>query len=1220
MRILSLQFRNLNSLKGDHQIDFQKAPLADTGLFAITGPTGAGKTTILDTITLALYGRAARYDRGLPTEVMSRHTGDCFAEVQFLSQSRAYGARWDLRRARKKPEGALQPVKRFVYDVASREPIVTKTKEVEAWIEEQTGLDYARFLRSVLLAQGEFTAFLKASDKERGQLLEKITGMEFYAELSQLAHEVVREKQRAIDEQKSRLRDIEVFTAEERETKLAERKKAQEHRDALKHSLEHERERLKHLEALATLAARQQALAKDRTRLDEDFKAARKWRDRWERHRQLEPHADRIRRYREVLDRIQTVTREKQELQVQSDRLEKGLVQSEKQVKAARSRVEATEKSLVEIRKLIDLVVPLDTERALRGEEKEAAETRLVEKRQRLDKLEGEQAAQRTLLEQCTARETELEDWLRRHSADASLGKSVETWLQLFDQLEAQASQIEKRARDDKALTQRHHDLQKSLQEGRAVQSAATADSKVSNQALAKLESNLKGMLGDRSPAAWEREAREVREQRILWRSILDDSLQIQKLQQSRRRSAQTREEHSARLSQTRQAHQEGEIARKKASETRNLRREVVQRGREIQALRQALEDGEPCAVCGSTDHPWHARKETIAEEKALTEAETQLAEIQAEQEKHLREITHLTVLLESLDIADSALQEEMHRLECQFASRQNSEPAFRHHETEKIRAHLNDLENRQKDQDERLSQIRQLEERLGEARRSRDQRQHKLQQVDLEISELIGKAQELETQIEANAAEQRVAEKAYQQAFSELQKSLPPSESPLETLGALKAFLTDLREKAERYEQQSRQADAVRVKRTRAADTLKSFSQQLAQRQETAGEQTRGLAALQKQMEKLEAEHRRLVGDRVPLEERRSLEAALKANQEALETAESARQQAKTDTETARSMRLKLEQEARQLQEVSESLTAELATIAAELDFPDLNGLLDAHLPSDEARVLAERERALRDRELRLQTALTQCTEEEHSLRERLRGVASQPPDPRDMDLTEVRPRLQELEKELEAATETHWNLKQLLSQDGARRKQIASAIAQLERMETEGNRWQQLDALIGSADGSLFSRFAQSLTLKRLIHLANVHLTSLTDRYRIQCAPDAMLEIQVIDRYQANTVRSMQSLSGGEGFLASLAMALGLAEIAGSRGQIESLFIDEGFGTLDADSLEIAIRALERLQAQNKTIGVISHTALLQERIRCQIQVHRGRGGNSRLSVSEG
>jgi exonuclease SbcC len=163
-------------------------------------------------------------------------------------------------------------------------------------------------------------------------------------------------------------------------------------------------------------------------------------------------------------------------------------------------------------------------------------------------------------------------------------------------------------------------------------------------------------------------------------------------------------------------------------------------------------------------------------------------------------------------------------------------------------------------------------------------------------------------------------------------------------------------------------------------------------------------------------------------------------------------------------------------------------------------------------------------------------------------------------------------------------------------------------------------LSDLIGSADGSLFARFAQSLTLERLTGLANRHLAQLNPRYsirRIREADAEDLELEIVDHYQADVARPTRSLSGGESFLASLALALGLSELASGRTSIESLFIDEGFGTLDADALEVALSALETLQARGKTIGVISHILAMQERIVAQIKIHKESGGHSSLTV---
>jgi exonuclease SbcC len=189
--------------------------------------------------------------------------------------------------------------------------------------------------------------------------------------------------------------------------------------------------------------------------------------------------------------------------------------------------------------------------------------------------------------------------------------------------------------------------------------------------------------------------------------------------------------------------------------------------------------------------------------------------------------------------------------------------------------------------------------------------------------------------------------------------------------------------------------------------------------------------------------------------------------------------------------------------------------------------------------------------------------------------------------------------------------------SDDAARQRRDTGG-AELQAAEAEALRWGRLKELIGSADGAKFSRFAQSLTLRQLIGLANNHLAVLAERYRLMAADGDELDLRIVDLYQANVDRPMESLSGGESFLASLALALGLSELASRHHPIDSLFIDEGFGTLDSETLEIALSALENLRASGKTIGLISHVELLKERLTTQVRVLRGTGGTSRIEVA--
>lgn len=182
--------------------------------------------------------------------------------------------------------------------------------------------------------------------------------------------------------------------------------------------------------------------------------------------------------------------------------------------------------------------------------------------------------------------------------------------------------------------------------------------------------------------------------------------------------------------------------------------------------------------------------------------------------------------------------------------------------------------------------------------------------------------------------------------------------------------------------------------------------------------------------------------------------------------------------------------------------------------------------------------------------------------------------------------------------------------------KRKIASQQEELEACRQQSERWAKLNDLAGSADGAKFRRIAQGYTLDVLLSYANVQLRDLSRRYRLERVPET-LALQVIDRDMCDEVRTVHSLSGGESFLVSLALALGLSSLSSNRMKVESLFIDEGFGSLDADTLRIAMDALESLRTQGRKIGVISHVQEMTERIPVQVRVNRAGNGRSYLEV---
>ncbi|WP_302622465.1 SbcC/MukB-like Walker B domain-containing protein, partial [Salmonella enterica] len=211
---------------------------------------------------------------------------------------------------------------------------------------------------------------------------------------------------------------------------------------------------------------------------------------------------------------------------------------------------------------------------------------------------------------------------------------------------------------------------------------------------------------------------------------------------------------------------------------------------------------------------------------------------------------------------------------------------------------------------------------------------------------------------------------------------------------------------------------------------------------------------------------------------------------------------------------------------------------------------------------------------------------------------------------------RLTQLAQQLRENTTRQGEIRQQIKQDADNRQRQRALMTEMKQASQQVEDWGYLNALIGSKEGDKFRKFAQGLTLDNLVWLANHQLTRLHGRYLLQRKASDALELEVVDTWQADAVRDTRTLSGGESFLVSLALALALSDLVSHKTRIDSLFLDEGFGTLDSETLDAALDALDALNASGKTIGVISHVEAMKERIPVQIKVKKINGlGYSKL-----
>lgn len=1249
MRILAIRGENLASLGRPFEIDFESGPLADAGLFAITGETGSGKSTILDALCLALYGVYPRFSENqqqdaLPDPsgtrpsimdggtILRRGAGNGHAEVEFIGHDgQRYRARWEARRARNKPNGTIQSAQRTLGRIegSAVHHIASSKTEVQRAIDSQTGLSFEQFCRTVLLPQGQFDAFLMAQKAERGALLEKITGTEIYGRISKIVYENTRRLKNEAEQLEARLTNLGVLPADQRaaiQQRVEDLERCVEAKTSEQNALRDRISRLDNVELnVSRLTEAEQTLeqAHNNSALAEADRAHLKALLLAEPLRSLRDHVTDLGRRHGLCEEEMTDARGALVQAIEDDNQAKAIVLE------AQTTHEKAEQNFTNFGPIWEKAAFLDSKRATA--ESEANSARVADANARLDLSKCNEALTATA-QQLRDAEVELETSraeLESRSECFSLADQIGNIEILFGRYQDGLNDAGLLRRQANACQKTANELSRTLADLNGKVATESKAQEAASETAHELQQQLDGI----DENSWKSEEsglvalhRQTRDLQLLIERYLQSATKHTEAQANRRNAIDITEDASNRIAAA-EVKQLDQIHRRKEIQHNS---ELVEASLEERSahLRSLLVDGQPCPICGATEHPYTAPgtddslsrlADNLRRERSALDEQLKLTGLEIQHATAAR--TTAEGLSRNAERDEFQAARDMDAIASEFTTlRGNMEPACtRFGFTGFLPEALNNdssasslvvhltvaIEALQITVSTQLSAISGLRCQVDNA-----SKEMQLAQTRLNVA--------IKRRDEAN---QRLHETQIEHVRTS--EGLKKSES---RVGEIEQDLSFFIAGADIS------LDALRGNPSTCFETLKFLAQEVIElraREAGLAAQVGGLFEKHKEQTTIRGNLVARARDAAENLENRNKALRLASDERALllngeETsahrtrinvlhlhANNALQHAREDATRLAEKRAAAQQREISAAEALAKLQDEITS--ARTAYREECGSLGIEIAvADE--LLATAAAQVDELKMRIESIDRTVHDAEHTVNERrsvvqnLSSAETETADRATLDTT-----LSQITDEINRSREEIGEQKGRLTQDEGLRRTADDLRREADTKTAVLATWQQVEDAIGSANGDRFRTFAQSITLEQLVQLANEHLASFSGRYQLTRSADTELALHVIDFDMGEEHRSVRSLSGGERFLVSLSLALSLSGLEGHDFTVDTLFIDEGFGSLDADTLGIAITALETLHGRGRKVGVITHVAAMIDNIPVQVKVERLGAGSS-------
>ncbi|MBT4766624.1 MAG: AAA family ATPase [Methylococcales bacterium] len=1145
MKIDSIRFKNINSFKGEWLVDFNESPLSDTGVFAITGPNGSGKSSILDVITLGLYGETIKFDQ--PSNfVVTKQEDESFCEVSFSLGERKFQSRWSV----KCKEGQVRiPEMQVIHLNGAQEIIESQPAKVRAFIADLTGMDFRRFTRCIILAQGDFSAFLKALDNERMDILEKIIGTEIYTDYKQNIVSDVEQQQQRLDQLMVQLNDIKLLTPAELEASrldLADFKTQSVGFINEKEVFEQQLEQLTEVELVESNVYR---IAKD-----------------------IEDNQAEVSQLRSSLLTLEKFTELDQVLMqlTESDNTEEQINQYQKELSVLQTEI-IEFKNELEQRGAVDRLDVAPNEQTLSRPADDIDKLKSQLGQIRLDKGSEETLLQ-TLDDQIQEKKVLLETvniWLKNRSMDKILIDDSP------DILALKKSRLEIDGLKEKKKTA-EKDVKQILTANKKQQNEIKRLTKLGEQSedsIAKLKNKRDALMNGKS---------------------LEDVLGLEEDQNNRGQTVKALQALSLKFKLFNQDKAGGwfrqspvkvEIPAGLAGDYEQLLIELEQEQKiqnalqktvswEIQirkhyADRAALLDGEPCGLCGALDHPFVVALPEIGDSRQLLVDQSAKVDVLRDSTNHMK-----SQLKEYHDFQEQCREDERERTDMRaewahLCTRLNI--VSRELTIDNLKA-FKKLRVQEQNNVEHFKKVIKNYHLLTPKLEKLNQQ---LVTFRVELKALEDQEISLPVQYdsvgEIQASPVKIIEIELKNALEVEQDLLAKLVESIKVLGEKVPAKGREDKLINRLNQRRQDFQVYALRRTELTTELDELEHKRTQCQEENILLSEKLEGYTKQLNVAETMrlHVRLYEKQ---EESTAIDEKIQASNE------------ERDRLTKKTMEILTDRGIASPEEVH-------VLANQKKDIPQIQATL---LDLDASKV------GLQAKHTKKKVELTQLQSEF------------------DFSRQDVEQALNDIENKLNIAEQESHHVESVLAQQVNLVRNADEINHKIEQQQQCVDDSRKVLAEFELEDSRVFRKRIQQDIASNLLKISNEYLEKISGRYCLsQIKEKQGLALAVIDSLQDNKQRSTKTLSGGETFIISLSLALGLSEIANYGRAVDSLFIDEGFGTLDEESLYVVLSTLENLRHEGKLVGVISHIQELQERVKTQIRMSREQGGFSRLEV---